>query len=138
MLANISVSSISLCTSYTVQSFSSEFSVLYLCDPSGPAFSVYGQNKPSMTPFGQPLAGPGMTNNPFMVSTVQPLPLSLRTVAPYRGAFSLLFTAVHKNNPGFNPSVVPSWRLKRRQPRGRLGGWVGGGVILVTSHMTDV
>ncbi|XP_049454728.1 arf-GAP domain and FG repeat-containing protein 1b isoform X2 [Epinephelus fuscoguttatus] len=33
---------------------------------NGPAFPVYGQNKPSMTPFGQPMAGPGMSNNPFM------------------------------------------------------------------------
>ncbi|XP_075876905.1 arf-GAP domain and FG repeat-containing protein 1b isoform X2 [Nelusetta ayraudi] len=33
---------------------------------NGPAFSVYGQNKPSMTPYGQPMAGPGITNNPFM------------------------------------------------------------------------
>ncbi|XP_034743052.1 arf-GAP domain and FG repeat-containing protein 1b isoform X3 [Etheostoma cragini] len=33
---------------------------------AGPAFPVYGQNKSSMTPFGQPLAGPGMSNNPFM------------------------------------------------------------------------
>ncbi|XP_010731601.3 arf-GAP domain and FG repeat-containing protein 1b isoform X3 [Larimichthys crocea] len=33
---------------------------------NGPAFSVYGQNKPSMTPFGQPVAGPSMSNNPFM------------------------------------------------------------------------
>lgn len=47
--------------------------VLCTCDPSGPAFSVYGQNKPSMTPYGQPMAGPGITNNPFMVSTVHPL-----------------------------------------------------------------
>ncbi|XP_041660046.1 arf-GAP domain and FG repeat-containing protein 1b isoform X3 [Cheilinus undulatus] len=33
---------------------------------NGPAFPVYGQNKPSMTPFGPPMAGPGMSNNPFM------------------------------------------------------------------------
>ncbi|XP_054624194.1 arf-GAP domain and FG repeat-containing protein 1b isoform X4 [Dunckerocampus dactyliophorus] len=33
---------------------------------AGPAFPVYGPNKPSMTPFGQPMAGPGMSNNPFM------------------------------------------------------------------------
>ncbi|KAM8728238.1 arf-GAP domain and FG repeat-containing protein 1b isoform X2 [Acanthopagrus latus] len=33
---------------------------------NGPAFPVYGQTKPSMTPFGQPMAGPGMSNNPFM------------------------------------------------------------------------
>ncbi|XP_044076308.1 arf-GAP domain and FG repeat-containing protein 1b isoform X2 [Siniperca chuatsi] len=33
---------------------------------NGPAFPVYGQNKPSMTPFGQPMAGPGLSNNPFM------------------------------------------------------------------------
>ncbi|XP_022610634.1 arf-GAP domain and FG repeat-containing protein 1-like isoform X2 [Seriola dumerili] len=33
---------------------------------NGPAFPVYSQNKPSMTPFGQPMAGPGMSNNPFM------------------------------------------------------------------------
>uniref|UniRef100_A0A674PBK9 ArfGAP with FG repeats 1b n=1 Tax=Takifugu rubripes TaxID=31033 RepID=A0A674PBK9_TAKRU len=33
---------------------------------NGPAFSVFGQNKPSMTPFGQPMAGPSMSNNPFM------------------------------------------------------------------------
>ncbi|XP_074506838.1 arf-GAP domain and FG repeat-containing protein 1b isoform X3 [Sebastes fasciatus] len=33
---------------------------------NGPAFPVYGQNKPSMTPFGQPMGGPGMSNNPFM------------------------------------------------------------------------
>ncbi|XP_051250351.1 arf-GAP domain and FG repeat-containing protein 1b isoform X2 [Dicentrarchus labrax] len=33
---------------------------------NGPAFPVYGQNKPSMTTFGQPMAGPGMSNNPFM------------------------------------------------------------------------
>ncbi|XP_013994752.1 arf-GAP domain and FG repeat-containing protein 1 isoform X3 [Salmo salar] len=35
--------------------------------PNGPGgYPVYGQTKPSMTPFGQPMAGPGMTNNPFM------------------------------------------------------------------------
>ncbi|XP_055738606.1 arf-GAP domain and FG repeat-containing protein 1-like isoform X3 [Salvelinus fontinalis] len=35
--------------------------------PNGPGgYTVYGQTKPSMTPFGQPMAGPGMTNNPFM------------------------------------------------------------------------
>ncbi|XP_043989017.1 arf-GAP domain and FG repeat-containing protein 1b isoform X2 [Gambusia affinis] len=33
---------------------------------NGPAFPVYGQNKPSITPFGQPMAVPGMSNNPFM------------------------------------------------------------------------
>ncbi|XP_070775224.1 arf-GAP domain and FG repeat-containing protein 1b [Enoplosus armatus] len=33
---------------------------------NGPAFPVYGQNKPSMMPFGQPMAAPSMTNNPFM------------------------------------------------------------------------
>ncbi|XP_068427807.1 arf-GAP domain and FG repeat-containing protein 1b isoform X2 [Clinocottus analis] len=33
---------------------------------NGPAFPVYGLNKPSMTPFGQPMACPGMSNNPFM------------------------------------------------------------------------
>ncbi|XP_034039847.1 arf-GAP domain and FG repeat-containing protein 1b isoform X3 [Thalassophryne amazonica] len=33
---------------------------------NGPAFPVYGQTKPSMTPFGQPMAGPGMSNNPFV------------------------------------------------------------------------
>ncbi|CAJ1071902.1 arf-GAP domain and FG repeat-containing protein 1b isoform X2 [Xyrichtys novacula] len=33
---------------------------------NGPAFPVYGQGKPSMTPFGPPMAGPGMSNNPFM------------------------------------------------------------------------
>ncbi|XP_041751533.2 arf-GAP domain and FG repeat-containing protein 1b isoform X4 [Coregonus clupeaformis] len=32
--------------------------------PNG--LGVYGQTKASMTPFGQPVAGPGMTNNPFM------------------------------------------------------------------------
>nr|XP_029497952.1 arf-GAP domain and FG repeat-containing protein 1-like isoform X3 [Oncorhynchus nerka] len=35
--------------------------------PNGPGgYPVYGQTKPSMTPFGQLMAGPGMTNNPFM------------------------------------------------------------------------
>ncbi|CAB1317875.1 unnamed protein product [Coregonus sp. 'balchen'] len=29
-------------------------------------YPVYGQSKASVTPFGQPVAGPGMTNNPFM------------------------------------------------------------------------
>ncbi|XP_037315181.2 arf-GAP domain and FG repeat-containing protein 1b isoform X2 [Pungitius pungitius] len=33
---------------------------------NGPAFPVYGQNKPSMTPFRQAMAGNGMSNNPFM------------------------------------------------------------------------
>ncbi|XP_041848749.1 arf-GAP domain and FG repeat-containing protein 1-like isoform X3 [Melanotaenia boesemani] len=33
---------------------------------NGPAFPVYGPNKPSITPFGQPMAVPGMSNNPFM------------------------------------------------------------------------
>ncbi|XP_068995601.1 arf-GAP domain and FG repeat-containing protein 1b isoform X3 [Embiotoca jacksoni] len=33
---------------------------------NGPAFPVYGQNKPSITPFGQPMAVSGMSNNPFM------------------------------------------------------------------------
>ncbi|KAM7400980.1 hypothetical protein PAMA_005263 [Pampus argenteus] len=33
---------------------------------NGPAFPVYGQNKPSMTAFGQPMAAPGMSSNPFM------------------------------------------------------------------------
>nr|XP_061833695.1 arf-GAP domain and FG repeat-containing protein 1b isoform X2 [Nerophis lumbriciformis] len=36
---------------------------------NGPAFPAYGPNKPSMTPFGQPMAGPGMSNNPFMAGT---------------------------------------------------------------------
>uniref|UniRef100_A0A3B3C580 Uncharacterized protein n=1 Tax=Oryzias melastigma TaxID=30732 RepID=A0A3B3C580_ORYME len=36
---------------------------------SGPAFPVYGQNKPSITPFGQPMAVPGMSNNPFMAGS---------------------------------------------------------------------
>ncbi|XP_010783227.1 arf-GAP domain and FG repeat-containing protein 1-like isoform X1 [Notothenia coriiceps] len=35
---------------------------------NGPAFPVYGQNKPSMSHFGQPMAGPGMSYNPFMVA----------------------------------------------------------------------
>ncbi|XP_052319317.1 arf-GAP domain and FG repeat-containing protein 1-like isoform X3 [Oncorhynchus keta] len=35
--------------------------------PNGPGgYTVYGQTKLSMTPFGQLMAGPGMTNNPFM------------------------------------------------------------------------
>ncbi|KAM3865831.1 LOW QUALITY PROTEIN: arf-GAP domain and FG repeat-containing protein 1b [Diretmus argenteus] len=39
----------------------------YHPQPNGStAFPVYSQNKPSMTPFGQPMAGPGMSNNPFM------------------------------------------------------------------------
>lgn len=33
---------------------------------NGPAFPVYAQNKPSMMPFGQAMAGPGMSSNPFM------------------------------------------------------------------------
>uniref|UniRef100_A0AAZ3P2F7 Arf-GAP domain-containing protein n=1 Tax=Oncorhynchus tshawytscha TaxID=74940 RepID=A0AAZ3P2F7_ONCTS len=37
--------------------------------PNGPGgYTVYGQTKPSVTPFGQLMAGPGMTNNPFMGS----------------------------------------------------------------------
>ncbi|XP_034412053.1 arf-GAP domain and FG repeat-containing protein 1b isoform X2 [Cyclopterus lumpus] len=39
---------------------------VYHPQSNGPAFPVYGQNKSSMTPFGQPMAGPGMSNNPFM------------------------------------------------------------------------
>ncbi|XP_070988587.1 arf-GAP domain and FG repeat-containing protein 1-like isoform X3 [Oncorhynchus clarkii lewisi] len=39
--------------------------------PNGPGgYPVYGQTKPSMTPFGQPMAGPGMTNNPFMAGAL--------------------------------------------------------------------
>ncbi|XP_019733486.1 arf-GAP domain and FG repeat-containing protein 1b isoform X3 [Hippocampus comes] len=33
---------------------------------NGPAFPVYGPTKPSVTPFGQPMAGPGASSNPFM------------------------------------------------------------------------
>uniref|UniRef100_A0A3P8PAA4 Arf-GAP domain-containing protein n=1 Tax=Astatotilapia calliptera TaxID=8154 RepID=A0A3P8PAA4_ASTCA len=33
---------------------------------NGPGYPVYGQNKPSITPFGQPIAVPGMSNNPFV------------------------------------------------------------------------
>lgn len=33
---------------------------------NGPAFPVYGQNKPSITPYGQPMPVPNMSNNPFM------------------------------------------------------------------------
>ncbi|KAM4551697.1 arf-GAP domain and FG repeat-containing protein 1b isoform 2-T2 [Odontesthes bonariensis] len=33
---------------------------------NGPAFPVYTQSKPTITPFGQPMAIPGMSNNPFM------------------------------------------------------------------------
>ncbi|XP_072219362.1 arf-GAP domain and FG repeat-containing protein 1b isoform X2 [Leuresthes tenuis] len=33
---------------------------------NGPAFPVYAQNKPTITPFGQPMAIPGLSNNPFM------------------------------------------------------------------------
>uniref|UniRef100_A0A3Q2ZJS9 ArfGAP with FG repeats 1b n=1 Tax=Kryptolebias marmoratus TaxID=37003 RepID=A0A3Q2ZJS9_KRYMA len=52
---------------------------------NGPAFPVYGQNKPSITPFGQPMAVPGMSNNPFMVSMHRPVFfffLSLEETAP--------------------------------------------------------
>ncbi|XP_051943106.1 arf-GAP domain and FG repeat-containing protein 1b isoform X3 [Hippocampus zosterae] len=33
---------------------------------NGPAFPVYGPTKPSVTPFGHPMAGPGASGNPFM------------------------------------------------------------------------
>ncbi|TNN69859.1 Arf-GAP domain and FG repeat-containing protein 1 [Liparis tanakae] len=39
---------------------------VYHPQSNGPAFPVYGQNKSAMTPFGQPMAGLGMSNNPFM------------------------------------------------------------------------
>ncbi|XP_062337131.1 LOW QUALITY PROTEIN: arf-GAP domain and FG repeat-containing protein 1b [Osmerus eperlanus] len=34
--------------------------------PNGPGYPVYGHTKPSIAPYGQPMAGPGLTNNPFM------------------------------------------------------------------------
>lgn len=95
--------------------------VLCTCDPSGPAFSVYGQNKPSMTPFGQPMAGPGITNNPFMVSTVRPLnwlllSFSFWAIAPGRGAFKF-------KQPWIESSCCCFLETKRRQPGGSLRGW---------------
>ncbi|KAJ3595150.1 hypothetical protein NHX12_004454 [Muraenolepis orangiensis] len=38
----------------------------YHPQPNGPVFPIYGQHKPTMGPFGQPGAGPGLSNNPFM------------------------------------------------------------------------
>lgn len=38
----------------------------YHPQPNGPGYPVYGQTKPSIAPYGQPMAGQGMSNNPFM------------------------------------------------------------------------
>ncbi|XP_062259977.1 arf-GAP domain and FG repeat-containing protein 1b isoform X3 [Platichthys flesus] len=50
---------------------------------NGPAFPVYSQNKPSMTPFGQPMAGPGMSNNPFMAGAPGAFPLGGSSTNPF-------------------------------------------------------
>uniref|UniRef100_A0A3B5LP77 ArfGAP with FG repeats 1b n=1 Tax=Xiphophorus couchianus TaxID=32473 RepID=A0A3B5LP77_9TELE len=56
---------------------------------NGPAFPVYSQNKPSITPFGQPMAVPGMTSNPFMVSMLCPAfsTVLFITTQSYQGSF---------------------------------------------------
>uniref|UniRef100_A0A3P9PWR3 ArfGAP with FG repeats 1a n=1 Tax=Poecilia reticulata TaxID=8081 RepID=A0A3P9PWR3_POERE len=41
--------------------------------PNGGGFPVFGQTKPVMTPFGQPVAAPMVPNNPFLVSTARSL-----------------------------------------------------------------
>ncbi|KAM3875473.1 arf-GAP domain and FG repeat-containing protein 1a [Diretmus argenteus] len=38
----------------------------YPQQPNGGGFSAYGQAKPVMTPFGQAMAGPGVSSNPFL------------------------------------------------------------------------
>ncbi|KAG7250315.1 hypothetical protein CRUP_003791, partial [Coryphaenoides rupestris] len=39
----------------------------YHPQPNGPVYPIYAQNKPpNMVPFGLPVAGPGLSNNPFM------------------------------------------------------------------------
>ncbi|XP_041697498.2 arf-GAP domain and FG repeat-containing protein 1 isoform X4 [Coregonus clupeaformis] len=53
--------------------------------PNGPGgYPVYGQTKPSMTPFGQPMAGPGMANNPFMAGALAgPYPTGGSSTNPF-------------------------------------------------------
>ncbi|XP_061549825.1 arf-GAP domain and FG repeat-containing protein 1b isoform X2 [Phycodurus eques] len=52
---------------------------------NGPAaFPVYGPNKSSMTPFGQPMAGPGMPTNPFMAGApTGPFPSGSTSTNPF-------------------------------------------------------
>ncbi|XP_035026202.1 arf-GAP domain and FG repeat-containing protein 1b isoform X2 [Hippoglossus stenolepis] len=50
---------------------------------NGPAFPVYSQNKPSMMPFGQPMAGPGMSNNPFMAGAPGAFPSGGSSTNPF-------------------------------------------------------
>ncbi|XP_035239682.1 arf-GAP domain and FG repeat-containing protein 1a isoform X8 [Anguilla anguilla] len=38
----------------------------YPPQPNGAGFAAFGQAKPVVTPFGQPLAGPGVSSNPFL------------------------------------------------------------------------
>uniref|UniRef100_A0A667X6N2 ArfGAP with FG repeats 1a n=1 Tax=Myripristis murdjan TaxID=586833 RepID=A0A667X6N2_9TELE len=40
----------------------------YPQQPNGGGFSAFGQAKPVVTPFGQTMAGPGVSSNPFLVS----------------------------------------------------------------------
>uniref|UniRef100_A0A3B3BCQ9 ArfGAP with FG repeats 1a n=1 Tax=Oryzias melastigma TaxID=30732 RepID=A0A3B3BCQ9_ORYME len=42
----------------------------YPQQPNGGGFPAFVQAKPMVTPFGQPMPGPGVPNNPFLVSTV--------------------------------------------------------------------
>ncbi|XP_014850406.1 PREDICTED: arf-GAP domain and FG repeat-containing protein 1 isoform X6 [Poecilia mexicana] len=41
--------------------------------PNGGGFPAFGQTKPVVTPFGQPVAAPMVPNNPFLVSTARSL-----------------------------------------------------------------
>uniref|UniRef100_A0A8C4SPT4 ArfGAP with FG repeats 1b n=1 Tax=Erpetoichthys calabaricus TaxID=27687 RepID=A0A8C4SPT4_ERPCA len=42
----------------------------YSQQPNGAGFAAFGQSKPVVTPFGQAMANPGVSSNPFMVSSV--------------------------------------------------------------------
>ncbi|XP_053739289.1 arf-GAP domain and FG repeat-containing protein 1b isoform X3 [Synchiropus splendidus] len=51
---------------------------------NGPAFPVYGPNKASMTPFVQPMAAPGLSNNPFMAGApAGPFPTGSSSTNPF-------------------------------------------------------
>ncbi|XP_038131660.1 arf-GAP domain and FG repeat-containing protein 1b isoform X2 [Cyprinodon tularosa] len=51
---------------------------------NGPAFPVYAQNKPSVTPFGQQMAVPSVSNNPFMTGApAGPFPTGGSSTNPF-------------------------------------------------------
>ncbi|XP_039615789.1 arf-GAP domain and FG repeat-containing protein 1a isoform X4 [Polypterus senegalus] len=77
----------------------------YSQQPNGAGFAAFGQSKPVVTPFGQAMANPGVSSNPFMVQNAK------KNEKGMKQKFEQPTWSVLSNTPFGRSSnrTVPSW-----------------------------